>query len=63
MKWLTLETKIKIFIVVLVCVSLLAVSSAIYNWYADRFKPVVSQKEYVATPEIKKVEKMEEEKP
>ncbi len=51
--------KQNIIIGVLTAALLLAVSSAVYFWFADRFKPVVSQIEYIKVPEVKTVTKIE----
>ena len=60
MKWSELALRVKIIIGLLFVVGALAGASAIYNWFAD--KPVTSQSEYIATPEIKKAKKIEHKK-
>jgi hypothetical protein len=43
-------------------VAVIALSAMVYNWYSGRFKPPVSQSQYVVTPEIKKAVKIDHEK-
>jgi hypothetical protein len=54
MNWKDLSMAFKIIVSVLFILSLLAVSSMVYNWYSDRFKPPTSQTSYINQPEIKK---------
>ena len=51
--------KNNIIIGVLSACLLIAVSSAIYFWYAERHKPPVSQIEYIKVPEVKTVTKIQ----
>jgi hypothetical protein len=53
-----MSLKVKVIIGLVSFFVFLGVSAMVYNWYSVRFKPIVSQIDYITTPEIKKATKI-----